>query len=40
VSVRAEPAEVRLYRLDPEGFVEVAWQQAAEERSLNEERRT
>jgi len=23
VSVRAEPAEVRLYRLDPEGFVEV-----------------
>ena len=25
VSVRAEPAEVRLYRLDPDGFVEVAW---------------
>jgi proteasome lid subunit RPN8/RPN11 len=26
VSVRAEPADVRLYRLDPEGFVEVPWQ--------------
>jgi proteasome lid subunit RPN8/RPN11 len=40
VNVRAEPAEVRLYRLDADGFVEVPWEQAAEERSLNEERRT
>jgi proteasome lid subunit RPN8/RPN11 len=40
VSVRAEPAEVRLYRLDADSFVEVPWEQAAEERRLNEERRT
>jgi proteasome lid subunit RPN8/RPN11 len=25
VSLRAEPAEVRLYRLDADGFVEVPW---------------
>jgi [CysO sulfur-carrier protein]-S-L-cysteine hydrolase len=41
VSVRAQPPDVRLYRLNANGFVEVAWQlQAAEERSLNVERKT
>jgi proteasome lid subunit RPN8/RPN11 len=41
VSVRVEPAEVRLYRLHAEGFSEVPWQlQAAEERTLNVERET
>jgi proteasome lid subunit RPN8/RPN11 len=37
VSLRTVPAEVRLYRLNPDGFAEMAWQ-VAEGRGVNTER--